>query len=98
MGKVESAVERYLIKRIKRLGGQCYKWRAIDNKGVPDRIAVIPGFGMVGIEVKSSTGKLSPIQSYVVNTIKKCGGTCVVVYGRQGVDTFISSLKTKVDP
>ncbi len=93
MIKAEKVVERYLVKQVEKLGGKCWKWRAIDNRGVPDRIAVIPEFGLMAIEVKRSNGKLTALQSHVLNFIKNCSGACCTVYGKAGVDALIKTFQ-----
>lgn len=48
----ESAFERKLCDYIKSLGGKAYKWVSPGVRGVPDRIAILPGGRVIFIEVK----------------------------------------------
>ena len=50
-GCQEIDVERYLVKRVKALGGQCFKWVSPGHAGVPDRIGVLPQGQVFFVEV-----------------------------------------------
>lgn len=89
MKKPEKDVEKYLRSRLRNLGGQCYKWRAIDNKGVPDRVCVLPWVGTFFVELKRLGGKPTKLQEKVFNDIKDSGGVVFVVQGMEGVDALI---------
>lgn len=89
----ERLVEQYLTKKIREIGGKCYKFRAIDNKGVPDRICMVPWLGMFFVEVKTRRGVVSPIQEHVINEIKDCGGLTFIVHGIAGADKLVKYLQ-----
>ena len=57
----ERDVEKILVGEVKRLGGRAYKWVSPGNDGVPDRIVIFPGRKPVFVELKTETGKLSPL-------------------------------------
>ena len=58
----ESEVEKLLVGGIRKLGGRAFKWVSPGNDGVPDRIVVLPGLPAVFVELKTVTGKLTPLQ------------------------------------
>jgi hypothetical protein len=89
---LESDIETYLINEIKKLNGLCLKWPPNKQKGVPDRIAIIPGYGTVFIELKRKGGKISPIQKFMINKIKKAGGSVRVITGKREVKLFIEAV------
>lgn len=39
---LEKDNENYLHKKMTKLGGECYKWQSINQRGVTDRICVFP--------------------------------------------------------
>lgn len=55
---------------------------AYSQKGIPDIIGCING-RFVGIEVKASKGKPSPLQIRAVENIRKAGGYADIVYPEQ---------------
>jgi len=49
----ERDIEAYLRDQIKRLGGIAYKFVSPGNAGVPDRLVLLPGAGVVFVELKA---------------------------------------------
>jgi hypothetical protein len=44
----ESAIEKYLVKRVKELGGECRKVKWVGRSNAPDRLVLLPpraGYG-----------------------------------------------------
>jgi hypothetical protein len=38
----ESEIERYLVRRVRELGGECRKVQWIGRRGAPDRLVMLP--------------------------------------------------------
>lgn len=74
----ESTFERKLCEYIKSLGGKAYKWVSPGTRGVPDRIAILPGGRIIFIEVKRPglSDGLSIRQKKVIATLEGLG--CIV--------------------
>ena len=58
----ESAIEAYLVSRIRRIGGVCFKFVSPGMVGVPDRIVILPSGELVWVELKRPNGVVSSIQ------------------------------------
>lgn len=58
----ERDIERYLTTRVRRIGGECFKFTSPGRVGVPDRIVLLPGGEVYWVELKDWLGKLSPEQ------------------------------------
>lgn len=73
---------------VKYWGGGYYTTR-----GIPDILACVNGV-FVGVEVKSNTGKVSPLQVATLKSISSHGGYCVVARPKdyQGVEQLIKAL------
>ena len=87
----ESTLERAICNYIKTLGGRAYKWVSPGTRGVPDRIAVLPGGRIVFIEVKRpglSDGR-SVRQKKIASTLLNLGCTVWRI-------SDISDLKTRL--
>ena len=68
---------------------------AYSQKGIPDIIASVKG-RFVGIEVKASTGKPSPLQIRTIDLINKSGGYGVILYPKdfdKFKETILNMLK-----
>lgn len=81
---LERDAEALLVKRVRLLGGKAVKL-APTEAGLPDRLIMLPGGGLYLVEVKSNTGKLSPIQELWHAGAAKLGIQVYVVAGRDGV-------------
>ena len=59
---LEREIEAYLRKRVKEAGGIAYKFVSPTNRGVADRVVCLPNGQTWFVELKSSVGKLTPLQ------------------------------------
>ena len=92
----ESEVERVLVDGIRKLGGRAFKWVSPGNAGVPDRIVVLPGYPAVFVELKTVTGKLTPLQRVQLKRLKDLGQTVMVLYGENEVAEFLREGEEKL--
>ena len=94
----EKNFENKIKKFIENQGGWQVKFFAnrMTRNGIPDILACINGY-FVGIEVKSQTGKPSPLQLHHCSEIRKAGGFAFVVYpsGFEQFKDFIQQLKVE---
>jgi hypothetical protein len=87
----ESKLEAYLVQAVAAAGGFCYKFTSPGRRGVPDRLAVFPGGEFVFFEVKSPTGRMSHLQQFEINRLRKLGARVEVVSTRDEVAEALSS-------
>lgn len=91
----ESAVEAYLSRRVKDLGGTTRKAAWIGRSGCPDRLLLFPGVSC-WVEVKQESGRLSRQQELELAMLRNAGMRCEVVWSKGEVDALLSSLLQKV--
>lgn len=84
----ERDIEKILKDEMKKLGGQAYKWVSPGNAGVPDRIVVFPGRPPVFAELKTETGKLTPLQKAQIKRLRELGQDVAVIRGIDGLSQF----------
>lgn len=89
---LERQIEAYLVKRVKELGGIAYKFVSPAHRGVSDRIVVLPGGGVVFVELKTETGALSPLQEQFAKDMTRLGQNYIVLRSKEEVDAFISAI------
>lgn len=90
---LEKKVEAYLKKEVAKLGGLSMKWVCPSHRGVPDQIVMCQG-KVFYVEVKTFTGKLTPLQEKCHQMLRDQGFGVFTVYGADGVDEFIKTLTT----
>ena len=88
---LESDIERYLVRRVKDAGGRAYKFVSPTNRGVSDRLIVLPGGRVWFVEVKKIGGRLSPLQRIFAEEIKALGCNYAVLWSKEDVHDFVEA-------
>lgn len=89
----ESEIERLLVRKIRQMGGIADKFVSPANRGVADRIVILPGGVIYFVELKTEIGYLSKIQIWQRERYRKMGVNYRVLYGKKGVEEFLEELK-----
>lgn len=87
---LEKDVERYLAKRVKALGGLCWKWVSPGHSGVPDRIVVLPQGKVYFIELKRPGGVPTPLQRLTLAQLTALGCRATWLDSKEAVDAFFA--------
>ena len=91
----EKDIERFLVNEVKKMGGTAYKFVSPGNDGVPDRIIIIPGGGIIFVELKSETGRLSALQTRQIKRINSLGQQAIVLKGMDEARRFVVALRAE---
>lgn len=83
----ESAVERLLAERVRRLGGLSYKLLP-SVVGMPDRMVIMPGGSITLVELKAQDGRLDPAQRLFHARLAALGVEVRVVRGAEEAKNF----------
>ena len=86
---LERDVEKRLIRGVEALGGKAYKFVSPANRGVADRLVVLPHGRVWFVEVKTEAGKLSPLQEVFRREVQALGCNYVCLYGAKDVDQWL---------
>ena len=89
---MERDIEAYLVKRVKAIGGHAYKFVSPSNRGVADRLVVLPNGVVWFVEVKTEGGRLSPLQTLFIEQMKRLGQNVTVLWNKEEVDKWMASL------
>lgn len=85
----EKKTEQYLRERVRELGGRAYKFESPGNAGVPDRLVVLPGGKLFFAEIKSPTGRLTPLQMRQITFMQSKGQPVYVIRSCRDVDEIL---------
>ena len=88
----ERDIEQYLVGKVKALGGIAYKWTSPGNNGVPDRIVIVPGNGIVFVELKAPGAKPTALQIAQHRRLTSMGCDVRVIDSKAQVDALIQEL------
>lgn len=85
----EKAVEAYLVRRVRELGGVCLKFASSTTTGYPDRLAVLPEGRSFWVELKTTGRKPERKQQLRHQQLRDLGQTVYVIDSREGVDRIL---------
>lgn len=89
---LERDIERYLVKRVKDLGGVAYKFTSPSRRGVPDRLCVFPDGVSVFIECKAPKKKPTVLQAHEIERLRNLGQQVFVVDSKELIDDIVDGL------
>ena len=86
----ESDIEKYLVKRVKDVGGQIRKTQWVGHVGAPDRRVMLPNRMPIWIELKAPGKKPEPHQVREHNRMRRLGELVEVIDSYEAVDNLIA--------
>lgn len=89
---LEKEIENYLCWVVEMRGGKAWKWVSPSQRGVADRIVVLPGGTIWMIELKSPTGKRSKLQVEFAAKVAMLGVNYACLGTKSEVDGWALSL------
>ena len=87
----EKAIEAYLVRKVKDLGGVCLKYSNPGVVGYPDRVVLLPGGFVVWVELKSKGRKPNRVQQLRIGQLRAMGHNVAVVDGKEQVDVLLQA-------
>ena len=89
----ESDIEKYLVKRVKAIGGEIRKVKWINRNGAPDRVVWMNEGVQVWVETKAPGEKPEPHQLREHKRMRKRGQIVAVIDSFELVDALIMELQ-----
>ncbi len=89
----ESFLERKLVDAVKRIGGKAPKWVSPGNRGVPDRIVILPSGRTIYVEMKAPGKPLEPLQKKWAKTLRSLGHRVYKIDSATDIDKFIAECQ-----
>lgn len=94
--ELEASLEAWFRKAVRVAGGSAHKL-APTEKGMPDRLVLMPGGRMYLVELKTEVGTVKPAQTLWHMKAAQKGIIVVVLAGRAGVAAWLRSLFNESD-
>lgn len=91
----ESTLERRLVREVKRIGGMAPKWVSPGNRGVPDRIVILPEGRIVFVEMKAPGNPLDPLQVRWAKILQEMGHQVYKIDSIETIERFIQEVMPK---
>lgn len=93
----EKKIEHYLVQKIGRLNGLCFKFTSPSNAGVPDRLCILHGDAFF-VELKAPGEKPRELQKAVARQIRKRGVKVYCLSSKEQVDDLVRALSAGMLP
>lgn len=93
----EKSLERRLVEEVKRRGGMAVKLTSQFHRGMPDRLIILPYHTIAFVELKSTGGKLSPLQEHGINALRAMRFSTRVVSSTTELDNLLSDLDNRLE-
>jgi len=87
----ESDVEKYLVKRVKELGGEIRKVKWVGRRGAPDRFVMVYGLNFF-VELKAPGEKPRPEQVREIELLKTREVGVYVLDSIDAVDRLLDTM------
>ena len=89
---LEREIENYLNDNIKKLGGRAYKFISPGNRGVPDRMILLPGGQIIFVELKTKDRYPTKLQRVQIKRMRDLGADVRVIRGMDAAKDFLDEL------
>ena len=93
---LEKHIEKYLVDKVKSLGGKAYKFSSPSNRAVPDRICCFPKGITIFVELKAPGKGPTPLQNKVHRDMRAMGQQVLVIDTKEKVDVFIHHMREEL--
>lgn len=94
----ENEVEKYLLTRIKTMGGRVIKLNSSSMRGLPDRMILLPKGRIYFVELKAPGKTPRPLQAAVIKSMIDMGFEVLVIDTKEKVGEFINGIQTSSIP
>lgn len=84
----ESRIEQHLVKRIRRIGGECFKFVSPGRVGVPDRLVVLPGGEVIWVELKMLHGVVAGPQLRMHKRLRELMQDVQILRSTEAIDKY----------
>jgi hypothetical protein len=91
----EVLLEQHLVREVERVGGRAPKWVSPGQRGVPDRLVILPGGRTVYVEMKSPGKPLNPLQERWAKILQSLGHEVYKIDSVDAIERFIQEVIQK---
>lgn len=94
---LESSLEAFFRSRVRAVGGYVIKMAPVE-RGVPDRLVILPPGTLHIVELKTTTGSLSPIQRHWHARLAARGVRVTTLAGRAEILEWVRNMTDGARP
>ena len=90
--RTEASIERAFATRMKKVGVDTIKLNVQGNRGVPDRLVLLPNGRVVFVEFKRPGERLRPLQAHWHNKLESMGFIVLVFDDTDTAARYVSLM------
>lgn len=94
---LEASLEEFFRKQVRLVGGLVIKL-APTQRGIPDRLVILPGGRITFVELKAEDGRLSEIQKAMHARFAEKGVAVLTLTGRDEVKSWLGTMVEMAGP
>lgn len=87
----EKTIEQYLCDAAIQRGGRAYKWTSPGRAGVPDRLVILPGPRVLGVECKAPGKQPTVLQARLLAELRGLGIEAAAVDSFDAIDQLLGA-------
>ena len=84
----ESEIEKIFVWTVVQMGGQAFKFKSVNFRGVSDQVVMLPDGSTHFVELKAPKGKLSPLQELFRDTCKRLNQKYACLYTVEQINSW----------
>jgi len=88
----ESLLEQKFRQAVESIGGEAPKWVSPGNRGVPDRVVILPRGRTVYVELKAPGKPLTPLQRKWKKKLEQLGHRHYKIDSVEDIEEFIREV------
>lgn len=88
----ENEIEKFLLLKVRAVGGECIKFNSASMNGLPDRIVLMPGGKLYFVELKAPGKSPRLLQEAIHKKLRDKGFKVFVIDTKEKVGEFINGI------
>lgn len=89
----EKEIEMALVREVRKRHGLALKFNSMGCDGVPDRICLFPGAGVIFAELKAPGKKMRPLQEKRKAQLEKMGFTVLCIDRKERIEEILDEVR-----
>lgn len=91
---LESKIEQALRRKVKSMGGICFKFISPGINGVPDRMVLLNNGKFAFVELKAPGGKLRPLQEKRKRQLEALGFLVFKIDSKEQIEEVLNEIQS----
>ena len=91
----EPEIEKIFVWNVVQMGGQAFKFKSVNCRGVSDQVVMLPDGSTHFVELKAPKGRLSPLQEIFRDNCKRLNQNYACLYSVEQINNWRNNHEGK---